>query len=612
MPGMTNKAFTEEEESCRRYDENSLQIPLEQKGTQVYSAENESDKRENIEDDKMPELNAGCFATGRNAIGATFSKHPKIFKLVWVLVLNVGVFVYFGFATRYWWVTYGSLSGQWCEGYGLLIILFVITYGSFFYVYIIRRYFGRRIAKCLRPLGRCWKSFTAIKCVERFGSTVFYLAILLAVLVFMVIDTVDSRDRLISLLGVFVLLGLGFIFSKHPAYINWTPVFWGIILQFCFGLFTIRWSVGRAIFQCISDKMATFLNYTVEGATFVFSETLVSTYAVFAFASLPVIFFFSFFIQILYYLGTMQLVVMKLGGLLQSVMGTTVCESITAVANIFLSMSESPLLIKPYISSLTSSEIHTVMASGFATVSGTVLAAYIRFGAQPAHLITASVMSAPAALCYSKLFYPETENSKTTRQNIELKKSEDTSILDAASKGANVGIAIYLGVIANIVAFVSAVAFLNGIVSWLGELVGYEDINFEWFLSKIFIPLSWVMGVPWDECEAVATLIGLKTIVNEFVAYQRMGEYKEQNMLSPRTEAIATYAICGFSNPGSVGIMIGALASMAPEKRAQISSVAVRAFITGSAVCFMTACIAGMLMTDDFYTTISSSTNSTS
>ncbi|KAK0075455.1 hypothetical protein PV326_011569 [Microctonus aethiopoides] len=396
------------------------------------------------------------------------------------------------------------------------------------------------------------------------------------------------------------MLAMGFIFSKYPRQINWRPVIWGLILQFAFGLITIRWSIGRAIFKCLSDKVATFLNYAEDGATFVFSKEIIDN-KVFAFAVLPVIFFFSFFIQILYYWGAMQWIILKLGWVLQTIMGTTVCESINSAANTFLGMSEAPLLIKPYISKLTSSEMHAIMCSGFATVSGTVLAAYISFGAQPSLLITASVMSAPAALCFSKLFYPEIENSQTTFQNIPLQKSEDNSILDAATKGALAGIPLVLGIIANIVAFISFISFLNASLSWFGGLVGFSDLTFEYLLSKIFMPLSWIMGVPWDQCEDVATLIGLKTAVNEFVAYQKLGEFKRNGKLTPRVEGIATFAICGFSNPGSIGIMMGTLSSMAPEKREQIAAVVVRAFIGGSAVCFMTASIAGILMNEEFF-----------
>lgn len=209
----------------------------------------------------------------------------------------------------------------------------------------------------------------------------------------------------------------------NPKKINWRPVVCGAIFQFLLGIFCIRWSVGRAIFECFGEKVAQFLDYSKDGAEFVFGKFLVLNEGVFAFAVLPTIFFFSLCISVLYYLGAMQWALLKLGWILQAILGTTVCESVNAAANIFLGMSEGPLIIKPYIKLLTLSEIHSVMTSGFATVSGTVLAAYIAFGAEPQHLITASVMAAPAGLFFSKLFFPETEESKTSSDNIQMEKS---------------------------------------------------------------------------------------------------------------------------------------------------------------------------------------------
>lgn len=254
------------------------------------------------------------------------------------------------------------------------------------------------------------------------------------------------------------------------------------------------------------------------------------------------------------------------------------------------------------------------MCSGFATVSGSVFAAYIGFGARPEHLLTASIMSAPASLCYSKLFYPETEKSLTDLDNIQLEKSKDSGLLDAATKGALAAIPMVLGIIANIIAFVSFIAFINSLLHWFGLLLGFEKWSFEYFLSKIFMPLSWLMGVPWNKCEEVGYLIGLKVVVNEFIAYERLGEFKDKNVIYGRTEAIATFAICGFANPGSIGIMIGALTTLAPEKREQITAVTMRAFFAGSAVCFLTASFAGMLMDDDsfFDTEIGNMTTTTS
>ncbi|XP_012270178.1 solute carrier family 28 member 3 [Orussus abietinus] len=573
----------------------------------------EKGTRKELNHEKASQLSesTNCLARFKDGLEVLFSRNPRFFAILGWAILNSLVFAYLILASLHWTRNTKDCAFEWCDGFGMLLIVLGITYFGLLYYKVFKRYLGKPVTRCCRPiflfLRRNWET----KFIFCTWKTITQFLILLGIVIFLVFDTVGSRDRLISFTGLIVLLTLGWIFSKHPGHINWRPVIWGLILQFCFGLFTIRWNVGRAIFQCVSEKIATFLDFATNGATFVFSNFLVHEKAVFAFSVLPVIFFFSLIIQVLYYLGAMQWVIMKLGWILQGVLGTTICESLVAAGNIFLGMTESPLLIKPYLPNLTSSEIHAVMCSGFASVSGTVLAAYIGFGAQPAHLITASVMSAPASLCYSKLFYPETEKSLTTFKNIPLQKSDDSGVLDAATKGALAGIPIVLGIIANIIAFVSVIAFMNSILSWLGVLVGVDGLTFEFILSKVFMPLSWIMGVQWDQCEDVATLIGLKTVVNEFVAYQKLGEFKEAGKLSPRTEAIATYAICGFSNPGSLGIMIALLVTLAPEKKEQITRVIVRAFFAGSAVCFLTASIAGMLMNEDFFTDTMVARNST-
>ncbi|XP_069702918.1 uncharacterized transporter YutK-like isoform X2 [Periplaneta americana] len=511
-------------------------------------------------------------------------------------LVHVCVFAYFVAAIVFWNMK-GDCDLEWCDGFGMLIIVLAVTYIGIFYYQIVKKYFGKTIYEnVLHPVGKQWSSLMK----QRFLKVVACLVPVMAIVVYLVIDTIGNPERLISAVGMIFLIGLGYIFSKHRTEIRWRPVLCGLGLQFLFGLITIRWSVGRNIFQCIGDRASIFLSYSDEGARFVFGNNLIDE-GIFAFKPMSVIFFLSFIVQILYYYGAMQWFVIKLGWFIQVTMGTTVCESVNSAASIFLGMSESPLLFKPYIKDLTKSELHAVMTEGFATVAGTVLAAYISFKVEPAHLITASVMSAPAALCFSKLFYPETEESKNKAEDMQVHKSEDSSVLDAATKGALAAIQLVLGIIANIIAFVAFIAFLNGLLSWLGTLVGLHGLTLEFILGKVLIPLAWLMGVEWSQCEDVARLIGLKTIVNEFVAYEQLGQLKIAKKLSPRSEMIATYALCGFSNPGSIGISIGTLSTMAPNQKSAITEVAVRAFIAGSATCFLTACIAGLLMPNDFY-----------
>uniref|UniRef100_A0A182MDH2 Sodium/nucleoside cotransporter n=1 Tax=Anopheles culicifacies TaxID=139723 RepID=A0A182MDH2_9DIPT len=536
-------------------------------------------------------------------LSGAIERHRKHIELGIYILLNVVVIVFFGFATNYYLEYEQDDCGmQWCDGYGMLVLLVGFVYLGLLYYYLVKPLFGRHFTQYLVEPAFRIISHIVKPWYIRLGAVCLVLA---GFGVFVYFETRDQTERLISLSGMAFLLVISFVISKHPTRINYRPVVLGVIFQFLLGLFCIRWEVGRSIFSCVGNKVATFLNYTRAGASFVYGMVLVgdgeNEYAIFAFSVLSVIYFFSFFISILYYLGAMQWVVLKLGWILQSILGTTVCESVIAAANIFLGMSESPLLIRPYLKDLTYSEIHSIMTSGYATVSGTVLAAYISFGANPAHLITASVMAAPGALCFAKMIYPETEESKTRSDNIQMEEPTDSSMLDAASNGASAATPIVLGIIANLIAFVSFIAFLNGLLAWFGWRVGWEDVSLENIFGAVFRPLAFVMGVPWDDSYYVGKVIGIKMIVNEFVAFQRLGDFIADQAITPRSAAIATYAVCGFANPSSMGIMIGTLSAMVPHKRNVITSVAFRAFLTGSIVCFMTASIGGLLMDDSIF-----------
>ncbi|XP_022816844.1 solute carrier family 28 member 3-like [Spodoptera litura] len=467
-------------------------------------------------------------------------QNRSVMKTVTLFSLN-GLVLGFFFGCLYHYLNNAREPLELCHGFGSLIAFLGIIYFFIIYFLVVKRLIGAWFERTV--WSRVDKIFSKLWTMIWFRWCLV-LAVLAAIAVYLFVDTRDDPSRLISLIGLFIILLLGFVFSAHPGRINWRTVSTGLLIQFIFGVLFIRWTPGRLALQCFSDKVATFLSYGVEGAAFAFGDLLVRTEGVFAFSTLPVIFFFSMLVEILFFWGALQWFVLKLGQVLRAATGTTVCESVIAVGNVFLGMTESILLIKPYLALQTPSELHVVMASGFATVSG----------------------------------------------------NQDKSVLSAATRGATNGIALVLNIIANIIAFVAFVAFVNGVIGYCANLVGYEDKNLEWIFGKVFIPLAWVMGVPWEECELVGSLIGLKTVVNEFVAYQRMGEMKRDGLLSPRAELIATYSLCGFTNPGSAGIMIGAIAAMAPGQREVLSSVAVRAFFAGCGICFMTACIAGLLM----------------
>ncbi|XP_069158264.1 uncharacterized transporter YutK isoform X2 [Procambarus clarkii] len=487
-------------------------------------------------------------------------------------------------------------ESYWCRGDGFLILITVIGVIGLLYFKVVKPLWGRVLFdKVITPLEGVCSKLWRNKWV-RWGV---YVGLVGSVVTFLVVDSRDAPRRLVSLFGIFVLLLFGFVFSVAPRKIRWRHVAWGMGLQFLLGLAILRWSLGRAVFQCAGDKVSAFLAFTDAGSSFVFG-TLVSKDHIFAFQVLSVILFFSFCIQILYYWGVMQWVVLKLGWLLQVTVGTTACESVNAAANIFLGQTEAPLLIKPFIRLMTKSELHAVMTGGFATIAGSVLAAYISFGVDPVHLLSASVMSAPAALAFSKLFYPETKQSRTGVKDIKIEKGDEANWLHAAMVGVTNAIPLVANIAANLIAFYAFIALCSSVFDWSCTLAGSEPgvCSLESLFGWIFMPLAWVMGVEWSECDKVGQLIGIKTIVNEFVAYSRLAEMKKREELSKRAEIIATYALCGFSNISAIGINLGGFGAMAPERKADLAKVVVRAMIAGSCACFLTACVAGSLLED--------------
>lgn len=401
-------------------------------------------------------------------------------------------------------------------------------------------------------------------------------------------------ERLISALGLLVFIGLGYVLSVNRRAIRWQPVLWGIALQLILAVLILRTAPGLVVFEFLGQLVTQFLNFSDAGAKFVLGENLEERFL--AFKVLPTIIFFSSFITILYHYKILPQVVKAVAWVMFKTLKTSGAETLSAAANIFVGSTEAPLLIKPYVSTMTLSELHAVMTGGFATVAGGVLAAYISFGIPPEHLIAASVMSAPAALAISKLLYPKTESSKTAGKiTLEVKPTTVNGI-DAAATGALDGLKLAANVAAMLIAFLGLLAMVNGILGWLGGLVGLPQLTLESILAIILAPVAWLMGVPWSDCGQVAVLLGKKTILNEFIAYLDLKALIEQSQLSERSIIIATYALCGFSNIGSIGIQLGGIGGIVPNRQPDLARLGVRALVGGTLACFMTACIAGMLL----------------
>ncbi|KAM6169951.1 solute carrier family 28 member 3 [Rhynchocyon petersi] len=437
---------------------------------------------------------------------------------------------------------------------------------------------------------------------------VIWSSLVVGVIFWLIFDTAKlGKQQLVSFGGLVMYILLTFLFSKHPTRVSWRPVFWGIGLQFLLGVLILRTKPGFMAFDWLGKQVQTFLGYTDSGASFVFGEKY--TDHLFAFKILPIIVFFSTVMSMLYYLGLMQWIIRKVGWLMLVTMGTSPIESVVASGNIFVGQTESPLLVRPYLPHITKSELHAVMTAGFSTIAGSVLGAYISFGVSSSHLLTASVMSAPASLAIAKLFWPETETPKLTLKNaMKMENGESRNLLEAACQGASSSISLVANITVNLIAFLALLSFLNSILSWFGNMFDYPQLSFEIICSYIFMPFSFMMGVDWQDSFMVAKLIGYKTFFNEFVAYEHLSKFMrlrkeagpkfvngQQQYISIRSETIATYALCGFANIGSLGIVIGGLTSMAPSRKHDIASGAVRALIAGTIACFMTACIAGIL-----------------
>jgi CNT family concentrative nucleoside transporter len=405
--------------------------------------------------------------------------------------------------------------------------------------------------------------------------------------------------RYTGLLGIVVILGIAWALSADRKRINWRLVGLGSGAQLLFALLILKTPWGRATFDGFGRVVTGFLDLSDEGSRFIFGDNFQDHF--FAFKVLPTIIFFSSFITVLYYLGVMQWVVRGFAWLMVRLLRTSGAESLSASANIFVGQTEAPLLIRPFIASLTNSELMAVMTGGFATVAGGVLVAYVgilreSFPDVAGHLLAASVMSAPAALVMAKLMVPETEKSMTAGNvSIEVEKPW-VNVIDAAAEGAGQGLKLALNVGAMLLAFIGLIAVVNFGLGWVGGFFGFAELSLEWLLGWLLRPLAWVMGVPWAESGRVGALLGLKTASNEFYAYIRMGQMIAENPMSERATVVATYALCGFANFSSIAIQIGGIGAIAPERKPDLARLGMRAMVAGALACFQTATIAGLLI----------------
>ena len=418
-------------------------------------------------------------------------------------------------------------------------------------------------------------------------------------------------QRLISLAGLLAMVAIAWVFSKHRARVPWRLVAWGIGLQLTFGVLIMKTGVGRWFFSLLNDGVLALLGFTATGTEFIFGDFASEKFTI-ALNVLPTLIFFSALTTMLYHLGWMQGLVRGFAWIMRRTMKTSGSETLATAANTFVGQTEAPLMVAPFIGAMTMSELMAVMTGGFATVAGGVLAAYVGLleGVVPdiaGHLIAASVMSAPAALVIAKVMWPETEASETSGETEIQVEQPDANLVDAAARGATEGMKLALNVGAMLIAFIALIALANALLGlpfsvyneWMGldGATAVEPLTFQGILGWVFWPFAFLIGVPASECAVVGALLGEKLVLTEFIAYLHFYETLSEGaqQLSPRTVVIASYALCGFANFGSIGIQLGGIGGIAPERRHDLARIGVRAMFGGMLASLMTASVAGLL-----------------
>ncbi|VTM24221.1 Nucleoside permease nupX [Stutzerimonas stutzeri] len=408
-------------------------------------------------------------------------------------------------------------------------------------------------------------------------------------------------DVLMGILGMVVLLAIAILFSHNRRAINWRTVIGALAIQIGFAALILYVPAGKNALGATADAVANVIAYGNEGINFVFgglADPSKPTGFIFAVKVLPIIVFFSGLISVLYYLGIMQVVIKIIGGALQKVLGTSKTESMSAAANIFVGQTEAPLVVKPYISRMTESELFAIMAGGTASIAGSVMAGYAGMGVSLTYLIAASFMAAPAGLLFAKILYPQTEKFNDIQPEIT-DDEKPSNLLEAMAGGASAGMQLALNVGAMLIAFVALIALINGILGGIGGWFGYGELTLQSIFGWIFKPLAYLIGVSWQESGIAGEMIGMKLAVNEFVGYLEFAKYLQPDaavVLSEKTKAIITFALCGFANFSSIAILIGGLSGIAPNRRGDIARLGLRAVVAGTLANLMSATIAGLFI----------------
>ena len=406
--------------------------------------------------------------------------------------------------------------------------------------------------------------------------------------------------RFTGILGLLTMLGLAYAFSTNRRAIRGKTVAWGLGLQIVFAIFVLKVEVGRWLFEQAGKYVNILLSYSFVGSKFVFGglgEQHSSMGFYFAFQVLPTVIFIAAFFSVLYHYGIMQFIIKLAAIVMTKLMGASGAESLNVAASIFMGQTEAPLSIRPFLPDLTRSELMTVMTSGMAHVSGGIMAAYIAFGIEPKHLLSAVIMTAPGTILMSKMLVPETEQPKTAGRVVmseEEATEEKTNVFGAIARGTTDGLHLALNVAAMLISFLALIAFLNGLLGWTHNHIAWFPYSLQQILGTLFAPVAWIIGVPRQDCGIIGSLLGTRMVLNELVAFSMLGPQKA--ILDPRSFTIATFALCGFANLSSIGIQLGGIGALAPSKRGELAKLGIRAMLAGTMANLMSASIAGMLL----------------
>ena len=410
--------------------------------------------------------------------------------------------------------------------------------------------------------------------------------------------------KLISLLGIVSFLGLAWAMSSNRRQVPWRVVAWGMGLQLSIGFVVFRTQIGKGVFEAANVAIRKLNEFAGEGAKLVFGalgdgekmQEIFGGGVIFAIAIPATIIFVSALSSLLYHWRVLPLVVTGIAWVMRRTMRTSGSETLATAANIFMGQTEAPLVVKPYLGAMTRSELMALMVGGMATIAGGVAAAYASLGIDAGHLLTASILSAPGTLVIAKLMFPEMDKSETADEECELPKSRATNSIDALCQGASDGMRLSINVIAMLIAFVALVYMANAILGWALSWTAW-NFTIQEAVGWLNVPFAWLMSVPSDECVRVGAVLGERVVLNEFMGYLKLTSMMEgEGALSPRTSAIATYALCGFANFGSVAIQIGGIGTLAPDRRADLAKLGLKAMVGGVLACYLTATVAGLLM----------------